>query len=129
MPIQPFPPLQASRPPPLSFATRAGDILFISRIPGFDAHGALLDSFEAQFANVFANIRRVPDEAGGSFHDPVKLNVLLTRNAKVSVCLDAEKTKENNRALSGSLLVLGQLPESAKLVASRIYHRMGLPTH
>ena len=62
--------------PPLSFATRAGDLLFISGIPGFDANGELPDGFEAQFANVVTNIKRVLDEAGGSFRDLVKLNVL-----------------------------------------------------
>ena len=33
--------------PPLSFATRVGDLLFVSGIPGFDDSGALPDSFEA----------------------------------------------------------------------------------
>ena len=30
--------------PPLSFATRTGDLLFVSGIPGFDDKGALRDS-------------------------------------------------------------------------------------
>jgi 2-iminobutanoate/2-iminopropanoate deaminase len=84
MPIQHFPPPSGIKAPPLSFATRAGDLLFISGIPGFDADGALPDGFEAQFANVVTNIRRVLDEAGGSFRDLVKLNVLLTRSADVA---------------------------------------------
>ncbi len=84
MPIQHFPPPSSIKAPPLSFATRAGDLLFISGIPGFDANGALPDGFEAQFANVVTNIRRVLDEAGSSFRDLVKLNVLLTRSADVA---------------------------------------------
>lgn len=83
-PIQHFPPPPGIKAPPLSFATRVGDLLFISGIPGFDANGALPDSFEAQFANVVTNIQRVLDEAGGSFRDLVKLNVLLTRAADVA---------------------------------------------
>lgn len=70
--------------PPLSFAARAGDLLFISGIPGFDAHGALPDSFEAQFGNVVKNLHRVLEEAGGTFRDLVKVNVLLTRASDVA---------------------------------------------
>src|SRR6266481_3020142 len=83
-PIQHFPPPPGVKAPPLSFATRVGDLLFISGIPGFDAHSALPDSFEAQFANVVTNIRRVLDEAGATVHDLVKVNVLLTRASDVA---------------------------------------------
>ena len=38
--------------PPLSFAARSGDLLFVSGIPGFDDKGGLPESFEAQFAFV-----------------------------------------------------------------------------
>jgi 2-iminobutanoate/2-iminopropanoate deaminase len=84
MPIQHFPPPPGVKAPPLSFATRIGDLLFISGIPGFDENRGLPDSFEAQFANVVANIKRVLDEAGGTFGDLVKLNVLLTRASDVA---------------------------------------------
>ena len=70
--------------PPLSFATRTGDLLFVSGIPGFDADGAIPDSFEAQFGCVVRNIKRVLDEAGATFRDLVKVNVLLTRTADVA---------------------------------------------
>ena len=70
--------------PPLSFAARVGDLLFVSGIPGFDDKRELPDSFEAQFRNVVTNIRRVLDEAGGSFRDLVKVNVLLTRASDVA---------------------------------------------
>jgi 2-iminobutanoate/2-iminopropanoate deaminase len=69
--------------PPLSFATRTGDLLFVSGIPGFDADGAIPDSFEAQFGFVVRNIKRVLDEAGASFRDLIKVNVLLTRSSNV----------------------------------------------
>src|SRR5216684_756081 len=84
MPIQHFPPPPGVKAPPLSFAARVGDLLFISGIPGFDADGALPDTFEAQFANVVTKIKRVLGEAGGSFRDLVKLNVLLTRASDVA---------------------------------------------
>ena len=77
--IKHFPPPAGIKAPPLSFATRTGDLLFISGIPGFDEKRELPDNFEAQFKNVVANIKRVLDEAGGSFRDLVKVNVLLTR--------------------------------------------------
>jgi 2-iminobutanoate/2-iminopropanoate deaminase len=85
MPIQHFPPPAGVKSPPLSFAARVGDLLFISGIPGFDANGALPDGFEAQFANVVVNIKRVLDEAGATMRDLVKVNVLLTRASDVAI--------------------------------------------
>src|SRR5271155_1928473 len=70
--------------PPLSFAARVGDLLFVSGIPGFDEQGVLPDSFEAQFGFVVKNIKRVLDEAGATFRDLVKVNVLLTRAPDVA---------------------------------------------
>ena len=70
--------------PPLSFAARVGDLLFVSGIPGFDADGAIPDGFEAQFGFVVKNIKRVLNEAGATFRDLVKVNVLLTRAADVA---------------------------------------------
>src|SRR5882762_5411148 len=84
MPIQHFPPPPGIKAPPLSFAARTGDLLFMSGIPGFDGNGALPDTFEAQFANVVTNIKRILDEAGATFHDLVKVNVLLTRASDVA---------------------------------------------
>jgi 2-iminobutanoate/2-iminopropanoate deaminase len=83
-PIQHFAPPAGIKSPPLSFATRVGDLLFISGIPGFDDNGALVDGFEAQFGFVVANIKRVLGEAGCSFRDLVKVNVLLTRASDVA---------------------------------------------
>ena len=84
MPIQHFTPPPGVKAPPLSFATRIGDLLFISGMPGFDENRGLPDGFEAQFANVVTNIKRVLDEAGATFRDLVKLNVLLTRASDVA---------------------------------------------
>ncbi len=83
-PIKHFPPPAGIKAPPLSFATRVGDLLFISGIPGFDEAGALPESFEAQFGFVVKNIRRVLEEAGASFSDLAKVNVLLTRASDVA---------------------------------------------
>src|SRR6516165_12449615 len=82
--IKHFPPPAGIKAPPLSFATRTGDLLFISGIPGFDENGSLPESFEAQFARVVKNIKRVLDEAGASMRDLVKVNVLLTRASDVA---------------------------------------------
>jgi enamine deaminase RidA (YjgF/YER057c/UK114 family) len=79
MTIQHFAPPAHVKAPPLSFATRVGDLLFISGIPGFDANGELPEGFQTQFGNVVVNIRRVLGEAGGTLRDLVKVNVLLTR--------------------------------------------------
>ena len=84
MPIQHFAPPPLIKAPPLSFATRVGGLLFISGIPGFDEHGTLPGTFEAQFGNVVKNIKRVLDEAGATFRDLAKVNVLLTRTSDVA---------------------------------------------
>jgi enamine deaminase RidA (YjgF/YER057c/UK114 family) len=83
-PIQHFAPPAGLKAPPLSFATRVGDLLFVSGIPGFDEKGALADGFEAQFGFVVRNITRVLGEAGAGFRDLVKVNVLLTRASDVA---------------------------------------------
>jgi 2-iminobutanoate/2-iminopropanoate deaminase len=82
--IKHFPPPPGIKAPPLSFATRVGDLLFISGIPGFDANGDLPDGFEVQFGNVVTNIKRVLTEAGATMHDLAKVNVLLTRASDVA---------------------------------------------
>jgi len=84
MPIKHFPPPPGVKAPPLSFAARTGNLLFISGIPGFDPQGELPDTFEAQFANIVTNIKRILDDAGGTFRDLVKVNVLLTRTSDVA---------------------------------------------
>jgi enamine deaminase RidA (YjgF/YER057c/UK114 family) len=84
MPIQHFAPPPHVKAPPLSFAARTGDLLFISGIPGFDANGALPDGFDAQFGNVVINLNRVLAEAGASLRHLVKVNVLLTRASDVA---------------------------------------------
>ncbi|MGX9389880.1 RidA family protein [Nitrobacteraceae bacterium UC4446_H13] len=83
MPIIHFASPPGIKAPPLSFATRVGDLLFISGIPGFDDNGALPENFEAQFANVVTNFTRVLSEAGATTRHLLKLNVLLTRAADV----------------------------------------------
>jgi 2-iminobutanoate/2-iminopropanoate deaminase len=82
--IQHFAPPSHIKAPPLSFATRVGELLFVSGIPGFDDKGALPDGFEAQFGFVVHNLRRVLGEAGASLRDLVKVNVLLTRASDVA---------------------------------------------
>jgi 2-iminobutanoate/2-iminopropanoate deaminase len=84
MPIQHFAPPSHIKAPPLSFAAKVGDLLFVSGIPGFDDTGGLPDGFEAQFEFVVKNIARILDEAGATFRDLVKVNVLLTRASDVA---------------------------------------------
>jgi 2-iminobutanoate/2-iminopropanoate deaminase len=84
MAIKHFPAPAGIKAPPLSFATRVGELLFVSGIPGFDDKGALPETFEAQFANVVTNIKRVLEEAGASLRDLAKCNVLLTRASDVA---------------------------------------------
>ena len=84
MTIKHFPPPAGIKAPPLSFAARTGDLLFISGIPGFDEKGALPDGFEAQFGLVVKNLTRVLEQAGATLRDLLKVNVLLTRASDVA---------------------------------------------
>jgi len=83
-PTKHFPPPAGIKAPPISFATQAGDLLFVSGIPGFDEKGGLPESFESQFALVVKNMKRALEEAGASFRDLAKVNVLLTRASDVA---------------------------------------------
>ena len=84
MTIKHLPAPSGIKAPPLSFAAATRDLLFISGIPGFDAQGDLPATFEAQFANVVTNIKRILTEAGATMRDLVKVNVLLTRASDVA---------------------------------------------
>jgi len=84
MPIQHFPPPPGVKAPPLSYATRVGELLFVSGIPGFDETGKLSDDFATQFGFVAATIKRILKEAGTDTSRLVKVNVLLTRAADVA---------------------------------------------
>ena len=84
MSITHFAPPPGVKAPPLSYAARVGDLLFVSGIPGFDAQGQLPDTFEAQFGFVAATIKRILSEAGTDMRHLVKVNVLLTRPEDVA---------------------------------------------
>lgn len=79
-----FPAPPNIKAPPLSYATRVGDLLFVSGIPGFDDNGQLAEGFEAQFGFVAATIKRILAEAGTDISRLVKVNVLLTRASDVT---------------------------------------------
>ena len=84
MSIQHFPPPPGIKAPPLSYAARVGDLLFVSGIPGFDPNGQLPEQFEAQFGFVVRTIKRVLKDAGTDISHLVKVNVLLTRASDVA---------------------------------------------
>lgn len=84
MSIKHVPPPLHIKAPPLSFATKAGELIFVSGIPGFDAEGKLPENFTAQFANVVTNITATLREAGATLRHLVKVNVLLTRASDVA---------------------------------------------
>ena len=70
--------------PPLSAATRFGDLLFISATPGYYADGSIdEDEFDKQFDQAVAALRQVLVAAGGSMRSLLKVNVLLTRQQDV----------------------------------------------
>ena len=84
MPITHFPPPPGVKAPPLSYAAKVGDLLFVSGIPGFDDTGKLPDDFATQFGFVAATIKHILKDAGTDTAHLVKVNVLLTRAADVA---------------------------------------------
>ena len=84
MPITHFPPPSNIKTPPLSYATKVGDLLFVSGIPGFDDAGQLSDDFATQFGFVAATIKKILSDAGTDTAHLVKVNVLLTRASDVA---------------------------------------------
>jgi reactive intermediate/imine deaminase len=65
---------------PLSPAVRAGNLLFVSGIPAYDAEGRLaVGDFPAQMRQTMANITGILAAAGAGWDRVAKVNVLLTR--------------------------------------------------
>ena len=117
MPITHFPPPPNIKTPPLSYATRVGDLLFVSGIPGFDGNGRLSDDFATQFGFVAATIKRILSEAGTDINRLVKVNVLLTRASDVATmnALYAEAFGPPPYP-ARTTCVIAQLPDPAMLI-------------
>ena len=67
-------------PEPYSHAVRCGDLLLMAGQVAFDAAGELVGPGdpEAQFRQVWANIRALVEAAGGTLADVVKVTYYLT---------------------------------------------------
>jgi enamine deaminase RidA (YjgF/YER057c/UK114 family) len=73
------------RTPPLSVASRIGELLFVSGTPGFHPDGGIDEGdFGAQFDQVVATLREILARGGASMRSLVKVNVLLTRGEDVA---------------------------------------------
>ncbi|MBI1202193.1 MAG: RidA family protein [Rhodopseudomonas sp.] len=117
MPLTHFPAPLNVKAPPLSYAVKVGDLLFISGIPGFDDNGVLAEGFEAQFGFVVATIKRILAEAGTDTAHLVKVNVLLTRASDVATMnkLYAEAFGPAPYP-ARTTCVIAQLPDPAMLI-------------
>lgn len=63
---------------PFPGATRVGDMVFSSAVPGMDQEtGTVPDEAEAQIRNAFANIKSLVEQAGGTTEDIAKVQVFL----------------------------------------------------
>jgi enamine deaminase RidA (YjgF/YER057c/UK114 family) len=73
-------------PPPTGYshvaAVTGGTLAFISGQIASDASGAIVGAgdFRAQVEQVFANLKRAAEGAGGKFQDIVKLNVFIVES-------------------------------------------------
>ena len=70
--------------PPLSFCHPRRRPAVCLRHSRLRRRRQIPDGFEAQFGFVVRNIKRVLDDAGATFRDLVKVNVLLTRASDVA---------------------------------------------
>ncbi|MCK8784806.1 RidA family protein [Roseomonas sp. NAR14] len=65
---------------PITPAVRAGNLLFVSGIPAYDAEGRLaIGDFPAQMRQVMRNVGEILAEAGTGWEHVAKVNILLTR--------------------------------------------------
>ena len=82
--IQYFTPELGYPIPPLSYAARVGDLLFVSGLPGSEPDGSLKSGdLSAQFHRSVAALGYVLQMAGTDLRRIVKVNVLLTRASDV----------------------------------------------
>ena len=71
--------------PPLSYAVRVGDLLFVSGLPSSAPDGTLaMGEFETQFQHSVRTLHAVLALAGADQRRIVKANVILTRAADVA---------------------------------------------
>lgn len=85
-PIEHFAPAGRAKTPPLSAATRLGELVFVSGTPGFHADGRLDEGdFEAQFVQAAAVFRDTLERAGSGVPGLLKVNMLLTRAEDVAL--------------------------------------------
>jgi len=80
-PLEPiFPAGQFRVKAPLSPAMRAGNLLFVSGIPAYDAEGRLArGDFTAQMTQTMASTTGILETVGAGWDRVAKVNVLLTR--------------------------------------------------
>ena len=71
--------------PPLSAATRLGELVFVSGTPGYHGGGSIVQSdFAAQFIQAAAVFRQTLERAGSDVRGLLKVNMLLTRAEDVA---------------------------------------------
>ena len=75
--------------PPLSGATRFGDLVFVSGTPGYHADGRIdKGDFGAQFDRAMVVLAHLLEAGGSSLASALKVNVLLTRLEDVAAMND-----------------------------------------
>ncbi|RYF77293.1 MAG: RidA family protein [Comamonadaceae bacterium] len=84
-PIQHIAPEGLAQFPPLSAATRLGDLVFVSGTPGYHADGSIdVGDFGAQFLQAAAVFKQTLARAGSDVRGLLKVNMLLTRAQDVA---------------------------------------------
>ena len=69
-------------PSPHAHAVKAGNLVFVSGIPGFDSHGKVAaGDFGTQMRQCLTNVRHILKEAGTTLDNVAKVTVFLDRRA------------------------------------------------
>lgn len=102
---------------PYSQAVAMGDWLFTSGQVGIDpASGELMDaSFEAEAAQVLANLGRVLDAAGCGFSDVVKATVYVTDLGNFALLNDLYEQAMAGHRPARSTVEVAALPKGARV--------------
>jgi len=78
------PPVAHAKIPPLSLASKVGDMVFISGTPGYDENMELSPSFEKQFSIALRSFIEMLEKTGCTTDTIVKINVFLTRPSDIA---------------------------------------------
>ena len=109
-----------------SQAVRVGNAVYLSGQIGLDpANMQMVEGIEKQVHRVFANLAAVPEAAGGSLADVVKLNIFLTDLAHFALVNSVMAEYFVQPYPARAVVGVASLPKDALVEADAIMHIEG----